>query len=922
MEWGMEIKSIVSSRGFTIESAQQIEELLASRISFDNFDVTCSAMLQEIIREPSHTTSELTFLNIDSALDICALINPWNSMECSGVTGVTASYARSIQEFVRTKDSSKGDLRAACMLASAIAPGRPFAPIAKGSIKAKCEETCSGDLSKTLSAIDPAFCSLTMDLCKVVDFTLYSAFSSFSDRDFGIAVATSILLSEGSLGLRTSFREGCRFVLSLKQKGVFPTSPSDVSEAAILSSISEFYKPKLVESGLLTSGTEAKSEAVFLKVLVSQIAKASKSILDASVSKKQPAQTAVPTVAARQRRPHSVSSVVSSSEVSPLSEDSDDSLSQDYVDSVKSVVSQDKHTSSSSSPVLEAWFSTIKLSIRRGNGDVDVDFDDALNQALARIDSSSVYSSCVSELKRLNVSSHRKIVEACRKIDPFSHLKCQKLNHFELMFMIKLREELEKYGKDLIVDLKDLCALSPKMSMEVFLKNMNEELSNICIKTLQKKVFKGKYSLPDRVIKKACVKADYFRNTSCGSLVSSQYSDRMNLVLSLANSLFDKKSEKERLQTVRDSESNTPSYPDICNAVERLPVETVEDCVFEMRDSLSKYKSIFSMVDIEGSCITSLEIAHGYYPPHTPMRPGGPSIYPGYLPPHADQRIGLRRFYKDMEFAPFVSTLPWTRRDLPQTFPFPGRYIQQEFSESRKGFYRDEQGKSVYHDGNRYLIDGYWFIKVGDNWYIDRSTALDFIKVSPNDPRYNPYPLSLYEPAPDTKGVMKRKSFSMYLSPHTPIYHPHPHPHPHVPITQAPALYDMYAKPPRYSPLYPTYQPAPYYSRCKKCYNWIPYGHEHEHEEDARKSRGEAGAGEGSGKIEIKHPSEFDPSTGRFKTKTTILDRTGGPAEERFAYSLVPDPLPLPGTREVGIQTETREDENGEGSGNNFRGSS
>lgn len=878
-EWASEIRSIVASKNLKIEAPEQLEQVLLSGINFDSFDASCSALLQKVIKEISFDS---TPLNLESALDICAVINPWNSMECSGITGVTASYARSLQEFVRIRDSSKGDLRAACLVASAIAPGRPFAPLIKGSIKSKCQEVCSGPLSKSISAIDPSFCSLSIDLCNSVDFSLYAAFSSFNERELGIAVAVSVLLSEGSAGLRTSFREGCRFVRFLKNKGSLPTASSEVSESDLLSNISEFYRSKLVESGLLpaTDSNLRSGDAVFLKVLSSQVARAIITVLEAQIPKKQ--------ADVRPKKPTIASTHITSSEVSPLSEASD-SLSTEV-----KIQSFTETGQTSTSPVLESWFETIKQSIKKGTKDIDREFDDALNKAIARFDPSSVYFSCVSELKRFSLGSHRRITEACRKIDPFSHVKCQKLNHFELMAMIKLREELEKHGRDIVVDLRDLCTVASKMSMESFLRTRDEELSSMCIRTLKKSSFKSKYPISERGIKKACIKFDYFRTSSCGNLVSN-YPEKVNFVLSLASNMFDKRTDKERLQIIRESEFSTPSYADICNSVERVPVETVEECIFELRDSLSKFKSIASLLNIEGACIASLEeTPFGRYPhyPHYPPYPDTQfdrypqSIYPGHLHRPVIPKKSVRRFYKDIEFQPQFPSQHWLRTELPDILEQRAPFLEQEYSESRKGYYKDQEGRPVYHDGYRYRLNGNWYVKLGEMWYIDNSSSLDFIKISPGDPRHSNYPLSFYEKSPsDPKGPLRRKSFATYLSPQSSYYYP----------GSSNYLYTLYGKRPGQG-YYPTGAHHPFYSKCEKCHNWIPYGHAHEHDTvQAKKSLS---------RFEEKLPSTKDESAigGGYVTVTNEYDDDGKLIVKTVEKTALPEANPPQGKREVGVQ--------------------
>ncbi|KAF7457403.1 hypothetical protein HWI79_2110 [Cryptosporidium felis] len=877
-EWTAEVKSAVLARGLKLDREVDVESLFATEINLDNFDVTCTALLQKVVKEFSRGSSEWTFLSVDSALDICALINPWNSMECSGVLGVYASYARSIQEFVRTKDPSKGDLRAACIIATSIAPGRPFSPLTKGSIKAKCEEVCTGSVGKTISTIDSSFCSASVDLCGATDFTLYSAFRTFTPSDFGVAVAVSVLLSEGSLGIRTTFREGCRFVHFLKQRGTFPSSSSAVSETELQASILEYYKTKIKEVGILTDSSDSgESENVLMKLLCSQVSSAIKSILGSDV--KAPAT--------KPKKPTVSSTHIVSSEVSPLSESSESIESEGRGDYSGYVPTHEKRPGMSS--LHDSWFSSLKLSIKRGTRDIDNEFDESLTAAVLAIDNSQVYSSCISELKRRHIASHRKITEACRKIDPFSYVKCQKLNHFELMFLIRLREELDRNSKDIIVDLKDLCNLSPRISLRSLLRDRDEELSDMCIKELQRKSFKGKYPLSTRTIRKACVKSDYFRSSACGEMLSVGRSERINLVASLAQNLFSKRTDKERLQMTRESESGLPSYIDICNSVERIPVESIEDCVFELRDSLSKFRSFTGIMDIEGACVSSL--TGEYYEYDRYGRPIIPStsIYPGY-PDYGARRPGIKRFYKDVEFAPPVSSLPWTRGDLPLEFPYSGKYLEQEYSESRKGYYKNEGGEVVYHDGNRFRMNGLWYVKLGNDWYLDTtpSAQRDFVRVSPSDPRYKPYPLNLYErpmghggptgaPAP-----WRRKPYT-YLSPSVPTYTPGYSP-----------LQAMYGKP----GLYPTVSHTTAYRRCEHCSSWIPLGHKHVHTGDDGVHIPVPGA-----EVTVREPYKG----GKVDQGTLFKEKSWGPDGSLLGIRLVHDPDARPededNKRSVGTQT-------------------
>ncbi|KAH8742124.1 hypothetical protein FG386_003451 [Cryptosporidium ryanae] len=825
--WSNDLKKNILRRGLKLVSDQSIERDLFNDISLDNFEVTCVALLQRAVREFSSSSNKWESINLDSALELCTLINPWNSMECSGVTGVYASYARSIQEFVRTRSSSNGDLRAACLLSTAIAPSRPFSPLNKGLIKQKCEEACSGHLGKTVSKIDSSFCSPEMDLCKAVDFTLYSAFSNFTEKQFGIAVAVSILLSEGSIGIRTTFREGCRFILNLLQKGVFPSSSSSVSESLLHSSILEFYRAKLQEVGLVSNGSNEPypNDLTILNVVVSQITDAIKGILDSSVEPKKLRSSA------DAGKPQPSIRISVSSEVSPISPESQtDDLSSfsNGPSEISEFRYSKKHNDKSKklSRVQQEWFTSISFSIRKGARDFNPEFDEALTEAVINIDSSSVYSSCVSELKRSRLVSYRKISAACSKIDPFSNIKCQKLSHFELMYLIKVKDELESAKDGFIVDLRDLCNISNKMSLKSFIRGENLELSEMCVSALRGRSFKSKYNVSERSIRKVCERTDYFRYSACGEMAASYKLEKISLVHAIASNLFNKKDNKERLQLIRESDNKLPSYIDICNTVSMMQTETVEDCVFDLRDSLRMFSSISSLIDIESACMISIGgpgIYGGVYPGHKyeDRYYSQHGYYPsGYLSPYQST---VRRYYEDIESVPLVSSLPWSLSALPEELRYTGKYIRQQFSESRKGFYKDTNGKVVFHDGIRYRLNGFWFVKIGDDWYIDRSDAHDFVDIAPGDRRYQRFLAALYERVPSVPGVerpvpiYRRRGYDHYFGPG----YPRPYHYPHLGYSY---LQDLYGKP----GTFPGQASAPFvYNRCKQCNTWTPYEHSH-----------------------------------------------------------------------------------------------
>lgn len=592
LTWSLTLKEHFSKNGLKFHSSDSLESLLLSEVVLENFDVSCTALLQRTVQEFSNTANSWTTLNLDLALDICSYINPWNSMECNGISGVYASLARSIQEYVHTKDQSKGDLRAACILTSAIAPSRPFSPLKKGSIKAKCEEVCSGALSSTISAIDSSFCSPSMDLCRAVDHTMYSSFKSLSDRDFGIASAISILLSEGQFGLRTTFREGCRFVSHLKSTGKLPMDSCAVSDSIISSELITYYNSKLQEAGLLQSGRDSDSQmSATLKLLLEQVVRSIKTVLDCPVEAPKKTHKT-------KKSSHVVSTFITSSDVSPLSSVSQESPESDVISS--------RYSGSDKSlkllPVQEAWLKTLSHSINKLS-DEDRDSTQSLISVVKSIDNSRVYSSCVRELKKSHLVSHRKISDICRKIDPFSDSRCQKLNHFDLVFLIKLKEELEN-TKDLLIDLRDLCNVASKMSLKAFLKNKDEELSDKCIASLQKQNIREKYHLSSRAIRKACVRADYIRHSSCGDIFVGTESDRLDMVLALSQNIFDRKSDKERLQLIRSEEASL-SYADLCSAVERIHTDSVEDCILELGSAMFRHKEFSSIFDLEGACVAA-----------------------------------------------------------------------------------------------------------------------------------------------------------------------------------------------------------------------------------------------------------------------------------------------------------------------------
>ncbi|KAH7649110.1 hypothetical protein FG379_003675 [Cryptosporidium bovis] len=821
--WSRDLKNHFSRKGLKFVSDSSLEKELTAEISLDNFEVTCVALLQRTVKEFSTSSNKWDVLNLDSALEMCTLVNPWNSMECSGISGVYASYARSIQEFVRNRDHSKGDLRAACLLTTAIAPSRPFSPLVKGSIKSKCEEACSGDIGKTLLGIDSSFCSSTMDLCGAVDFTLYSAFNNLTEKQLGVAAAISILLSEGALGIRTTFREGCRFVLSLIQRGVFPSSSSSVSEALLQSSVSDFYKTKLQEVGLVSGGSSDSGDETLLSVAVSQIADAIKSVLDGNVESKRlrfGMGGGKPQFSIRTSVNSEVSPISAGSQTEDLS-----SVSAGLSDTSEFKQSRRHHDKSRKlSRVQQDWFSTISLSIRRGTKDINLEFDSALTEAVLNIDTMNVYSTCVSELKKSRLASYRKITDACRKIDPFSNTKCQKLSHFELMHLIKIKDELESSKDDLIVDLRDLCGLSSKMSLKSFIKDETMELSEMCVSVLRGRTFKSKYGISERSIRKVCERTDYFRYSACGEMAVNK-SEKLSLVYAIASNLFSKKNDKERLQLIRESDNKLPSYVDICDAVGMMQTETIEDCVFEFRDSLKKFVAVSSIIDIEGACTISIG-GPGIYGSRYPEYGFEDRYYPsygydryrdGYYPLYP--RTTVRRYYRDIENVPLVSSLPWSLSTLPDELRHSSRHIRQQYSESRKGFYRDSKGKVQFHDGVRYRLNGLWFIKIGDEWYIDRSDALDFIDVTPGDRRYQHFLERMYEKIPPAPGVdrpipiYRRRGYDYYFGPGRVSY----------PFYGYSYLHDLYGK-----PGVSQGDLTPFgYHRCKECNSWTPYEHHH-----------------------------------------------------------------------------------------------
>ncbi|KAH7649121.1 hypothetical protein FG379_003686 [Cryptosporidium bovis] len=761
-EWQVELQALASSKGMRIAPGVSIADLLSTQVTFDDFENTCMKVLQNSIEEPSQVDGSFTYIDLDSALEFCAVINPWNSLECSGVLGVVASLATEIQSYVHTKDKQRGDLRAACLIASSVAPGRPFNVLRKGSIRKKCLSTCSEELSAPISKIDSSFCSMSSDLCGSIDFTLDSSFGTFNEIEFGIASSISTLISEGALGLKTTYSEGCDFVLNLKSKGIFPTSSSSVSESVLQSEVVSFFDSKLKEVGILPDSDSNDDlliqDKTLLSVIVTQISDAMKSIFD-----KYDTVTSILPLKSRIRSRKSKQSVaasslsMTSSEVSPLSESSVESSLSGFSDSFDSQNHKDESIKLSS--VQSDWYTTIFNTIRRGTKEIDETFNTALTIAVSKFDGANVFSSCVSVLRRSRLASDRKVSAACRKIDPFSDLRCQKLNNFELTYLIKLREELESISKRTsIVDLRDLCALSNKMSLKSFIRENDEEIGRKCIKALGNKTFRMKYPMSDKTITKACTISDYIRSSACSDIVISPLAVRIQSVSAISTSLFPRKNDKDRLKMIRRNSLDFPTYGDICNFVYKMGMESVEECSFGLREVLSRYTSVVTLMDIDGACLVAFgktgiygpspvpgidtgaplpPSVPGIYPPVSGIYPPVSGIYPHFgpygVPPPPPPPPGQLGPY----MGPSVSTIPWTARAfLPERLVPPGGYIREQYSESRRGLYKTSDGEQVYHDGLRFLINGAWMVKVGDKWYIDSTGSRDLVDIKPDSPKY------------------------------------------------------------------------------------------------------------------------------------------------------------------------------------------
>ncbi|KAH8742135.1 hypothetical protein FG386_003462 [Cryptosporidium ryanae] len=750
-EWESELQRLTSSRGMRVVSGVSLAELLSNNVIFEDFENTCTNVLQSAIEENSEIGNDFIKIDIDSALELCAVINPWNSLECSGVLGVVASLATEIQAFVHNKNKKKGDLRAACLIASSVAPGRPFDILKKGSIKSKCLNVCSQSLSASISKIDESFCSMSSDLCNSIDFTLDPAFSRFTPSEFGIASSVSVLLSEGALGLKTDYKEGCNFVLMLMDKGVLSASSGSISESLVFSELTSFYYSRLREIGMLSDSASDEgilsSDKTLLSVIASQIADAIKLILGGSdpatptkaflKSRIRPKKLKKPVVA-------TISSETSS-EVSPLSESSIESSLSDLSDSF------DSHVYASDSirlsPVQLDWYNTIYHIIRKSTKEIDQEFDSALTLAVSKFDGANVFLSCVSVLRRSGLASKNKISAACRKIDPFSDVRCQKLNHFELLFLMKLREELETLSKRTsVVDLRDLCVLAGKMSLKSFVRDNDEEIDRKCSKALENKGFRSKYSISDKTIRKACAASDYIRSSACSDIVVSPFAARIQSVSAISASLYPKKNDRDRLKMVRKSALEFPTYADICNFVYTMGAESVEECSFGLREVLSKYTQTINLMDIEGACFVAFGKVGIYGPSPMPgVVPSGapfpPSPVPGVYPP-------ISGIYP--RFGPYGAPPPppppgpYMGPPIPgqEGYIYSGGHVRVQYSESRRGNYKDGEGRSHYHDGLRFLVGGRWMVKLGDKWYIDYGSSRDLVDVPHGDPKYAQPPIT------------------------------------------------------------------------------------------------------------------------------------------------------------------------------------
>ncbi|OII74182.1 hypothetical protein cand_017360 [Cryptosporidium andersoni] len=689
-EWVKNINPLFLNGGYRLSTSTNLEELFTKHLQGRDVYKSCIILLKSNIEVFDNNNKEWEVIDDKTAEKLCTTIDPLKSMECSGLIEPLISYAYSIREFLQKRGIKAPDLREVCILVSEIGPKRPFGLLNKGDIKKSCEDFCNN--KSNMNMFEENYCLNSIQLCKAIDFTLDNDFNSLTSQHFGMAVAISTMFGEMEPRAKITLRDGCRFMKYIIDKGLITRNIKDISEYSFELALSEFFVNRLYNIGVidkLSTDINAflNSRSTSLVLLHKEIIRAIKSISQMS-DKKVLLRT--------------TDNKIKSSKSSKIK-------NNEYIDDISDIIEESNISLEISSPInkeynfngaQKTWSIILRREIlSRINRIPNIDY--LISDIVTSIRSNRVFITCLNAMKESGIHISKSIMHsACYKIDPFSFHDCQRLNIFDLQYIINLQKKLE-FEINGPIDLRDLCSFSTQLTPSDLYNIEEDDIYNSCISSLLENHISTKYNLNKTVRHNACKKSDFSIRTPCLDIMQSTYrSDhsKIQMVFTLAKSLVNSNIYSDvYLKLLRSGNpSNFPTFSDLCMAVNRMDSNIFEECKSEIEYILRPFSSNY-IFDINKGCNRITEETR-YYKPQV-----------------------RRKYYSQYRYTP---TLYLPRRS--ELFELIGSPELLESSElldvdysKPAGMYRLSDGSIQYFDGKRYRINGNWWIKLGDKWMVD-----------------------------------------------------------------------------------------------------------------------------------------------------------------------------------------------------------
>ncbi|EEA08235.1 uncharacterized protein CMU_019780 [Cryptosporidium muris RN66] len=690
-EWVKNISPLFLNGGYRLSISTSLEELFTKHLQGRDVYKSCIILLKSNIEVFDNNNKEWGVIDDETAEKLCTTIDPLKSMECSGLIEPLISYAYSIREFVQKRSIEAPDLRAACILVSEIGPKRPFGLLNKGDIKKRCEDFCNNNMSN-MNMFEGDYCLNYIQLCKAIDFTLDNDFYSLTPQDFGMAVAISTMFGEMEPKAKITLRDGCRFMKYIIDKGLITKNINDISEYSFELALSEFFASRLHNIGIIDKpstdiNTFLNSRSTSLVLLHKEIIRAIKSISQIS-DKKVLLRT--------------TNNKIKSSKSSKIENDK-------YIDDISDIIEESNLSLGIYSPInkeynfngaQKTWSIILRKEIlSRINIIPNIDY--LISDIVTSIRSNRVFITCLNAMKESGIHISKSIMfSACYKIDPFSFHDCQRLNIFDLQYIINLQKKLE-FEINGPIDLRDLCSFSTQLTPSDLHNIEEDDIYNSCISSLLESHISTKYNFNKTVRHNACKKSDFSIRTPCLNIMQSIYKSdysKIEMVFTLAKSLVNSDRYSDvYLKLLRSGNpSNFPKFSDLCMAVNRMNSNTFEECKSEIEYILRPFSSNY-IFDINKGCSKITEETR-YYKPQV-----------------------RRSYYSQHRYIP---TLYLPKRselfeliDSPELLESP-ELFDVDYSKPA-GMYRLSDGSIQYFNGKRYKINGNWWIKLGDKWMVD-----------------------------------------------------------------------------------------------------------------------------------------------------------------------------------------------------------